>query len=86
MSDTTTNLDEIMTLASQLSPEDKLRVIERLASLIGQDLSLSPAVPKRSSNRSLYGILADLGPAPSEEDIAEVRREMWANFPREDIA
>jgi hypothetical protein len=41
-----------------------------------------PPAPRRS----LYGLCADLGPAPSAEDIDEVRREMWANFPREDIA
>ena len=35
---------------------------------------------------SLYGILAHLGPAPSEEDIDEIRREMWNDFPRDDIA
>ncbi len=31
-----------------------------------------------------YGMLAKYGPAPSDEDIAEVRREMWANFPRDE--
>lgn len=34
---------------------------------------------------SVHGILSHLGPAPSAEEIDEVRREMWANFPREDI-
>ena len=28
-------------------------------------------------------ICEHLGPAPSEADIAEARREMWRNFPRE---
>jgi hypothetical protein len=41
----------------------------------------APTTPKRS----LRGALADLGPAPSAEDIDEVRREMWANFPRDDM-
>lgn len=36
--------------------------------------------------RNVRGILADLGPAPSEQDIAEAREEMMRNFPREDIA
>ena len=35
--------------------------------------------------RSLYGILAHLGPAPSAEEIDQARAEAWANFPREDI-
>jgi hypothetical protein len=33
-----------------------------------------PGVPKRS----LLGILADFGPAPSAKEIDEIRREMWA--------
>jgi hypothetical protein len=33
--------------------------------------------------KSSYGILAKYGPAPSDEDIAEARRGMWGNFPRE---
>jgi hypothetical protein len=32
----------------------------------------------------LIGLCADLGPAPSAEDIDEARREMWASFPRDD--
>lgn len=31
---------------------------------------------------TLYGALAHLGSAPSSEDIDEMRREAWANFPR----
>lgn len=36
--------------------------------------------------RSLLGLGADLGPAPSGEEIDGARREAWANFPREDIS
>lgn len=35
--------------------------------------------------RSLKGLWADLGVHITEEDIAEAQREMWGNFPREDI-
>lgn len=35
-------------------------------------------------HRSLKGLCADLGVSITEEDIAEARREMWGNFPRED--
>jgi hypothetical protein len=35
--------------------------------------------------RSLKGLWADLGAEISPEDIAEVRREMWGGFPREDV-
>ncbi len=36
--------------------------------------------------RSPEGILADLNFTLTEEDLAEARREMWANFPHDDIA
>jgi hypothetical protein len=35
--------------------------------------------------RSPRGLLADLGVDISAEDIDEARREMWGNFPRNDI-
>jgi hypothetical protein len=40
---------------------------------------------KAGHRRSLKGLWADLGVDISPEDIAEVRREMWGGFPREDI-
>jgi hypothetical protein len=33
--------------------------------------------------RSLLGLWADLNVHIREEDIAEARREMWGNFPRD---
>ncbi|MFP4692349.1 MAG: DUF2281 domain-containing protein [Halothece sp.] len=38
-----------------------------------------PQPPKRS----LKGLWADLDIQITEEDIAEARKEMWGNFPRE---
>lgn len=38
----------------------------------------------RKASLDPFGICAD-GPKVSEEDIAEARREMWENFPRNDI-
>lgn len=38
--------------------------------------------PKRP-RKSLYGLWAGQGVDISEEDITELRREMWAKFPRE---
>ena len=37
------------------------------------------------SHRSLRGLWADLGVDISEEDITEVRRDMWGEFPRNDV-
>jgi hypothetical protein len=42
-----------------------------------------PAAP--TTSRSFIGLCADLGPAPSAEEIDEARREMWAGLPRDDI-
>jgi Protein of unknown function (DUF2281) len=46
---------------------------------------LEQKTPTKQPRRSLMGLFADLGVDISEEDIAEARREMWGNFPREDI-
>ena len=39
---------------------------------------------KKRPFRSVRGIFASSGVKITEEDIAEIRREMWANFPREE--
>jgi hypothetical protein len=41
--------------------------------------------PSRGPRRSIIGLWADLGISITEEDIADARREMWGNFPRDDI-
>jgi hypothetical protein len=72
-------LEQVLSLARQLPSLDKVRLIERIAPDIERDIRQGQPL------RSLLGLCADLGPAPSAEDIDEVRREMWDNFPREDI-
>jgi hypothetical protein len=81
MSETgTVTLEQVISLARQLPPLEKLRLIERMAPEIERDL-----LDERPSRRkSLLGLWADLGPAPSAKEIDDIRREMWANFPRED--
>ncbi|MGH9825287.1 MAG: hypothetical protein ACREDR_18815 [Blastocatellia bacterium] len=39
----------------------------------------------KKPRRDLMGLAADLGEHISAEDIDEARREMWGNFPRDDI-
>ena len=73
-------LESITELAQHLSPLDKIRLIERLIS--GLDEAVVPAPPEPRD--SLLGLWEDFGPAPTEEEIDEARREAWANFPRED--
>jgi len=82
MSDTpAVTLDQVLTLARQLPPLEKIKLIERIAPEIEQDLRVNLQTPR--PRRSLLGLCADLGPAPSAKEIDEVRREMWASFPRE---
>ncbi len=78
---TTVNLERVLTMARRLSPVDKVRLIERLAPQIEQDLKDMQPV----RYRSLLGLCADLGSAPSAEEIDAARREAWASFPREDV-
>lgn len=74
-------LEQVISLARQLPPLEKIRLIERMAPEIERDmLSQRPFKLK-----SLLGLCADLGPAPSTKEIDEIRHEMWADFPREDI-
>jgi len=74
-------LEQVVSLARQLPPLEKIRLIEQMAPEIERDM-LSQRPLKR---KSLLGLCADLGPAPSAKEIDEIRREMWAGFPREDI-
>ena len=64
------------------TPEEVVRqAIQPIIASVPDDLAA-----KRSPMKSLLGILAKHGPAPSAEDIEENRKEMFANFGRDDIA
>ncbi|MBI4769780.1 MAG: hypothetical protein HY784_05025 [Chloroflexi bacterium] len=74
-------LDQVTKLAEKLPVIDKVRLIERIAPQIEHDLQgRQPA-----QRRSLWGLCADLGVAPSGEVIDQARSEEWVSFPREDI-
>lgn len=72
---------EVLNLAKQLLTVDKKRLIEQIAAEIERELSDKP----RSPRKSLWGLCADLGKAPTAAEIDAVRGEEWANFPRKDI-
>ena len=74
-------LEQVLELAKQLSLVDKVRLIEQMAPEIERELVKNTTPPRRS----LWGMCADLGTAPSAEEIDEARREAWGDFPREDI-
>jgi hypothetical protein len=75
----TASLERLLELARKLSVRDKIRLIKRLAPQIERDLDHCP--PAR--HRSLRGLWRGLD--LSEDDISEVRREVWHEFPREDV-
>lgn len=74
-------LQEVLKLAKQLTPIDKVRLIQQLTPDLEQEL----AQQKPHPNKSLWGLCADLGQAPSCQEIDITRSEEWNNFPREDI-
>jgi len=69
-------LETIAAMADCLAPQDKIRLIERVASALERELVTS----RLTQRRSLYGWCADLGAAPSEQEIDEARRAVWGNY------
>jgi hypothetical protein len=82
MPDKTMTLDDLIEHAKQLSAFDKLRLVEELI----PDVKATIAEASPKPLKSPYGAFADLGTAPSAEDIEQTRQEMFQNFPRNDIA
>jgi hypothetical protein len=72
-----TTVESVLREARKLTPEERQRLREELA-LVEMQQTPTP-------RESLYGVAEHLGPAPSTEDIDEARRELWGNFPRNDI-
>lgn len=75
----TITLKQVLNLANQLSPMDKVRLIENITPQIKRELS----GVNYSERKSLRGLWR--GVKISEKEITQVREEMWGNFPREDI-
>ncbi|MHC5718409.1 MAG: hypothetical protein ACYTX0_41610 [Nostoc sp.] len=61
---------------------EKVRLIEQIAPNIERELTDKLSTLPR---QSLWGLCADLGNAPSTEEIDLARSQEWANFPLEDI-
>ncbi len=79
MVEKTPELEQALAAALSLTPLDKVRLVEQIMATLERDLSPSDKSPKRS----LYGLWQ--GISTSEEDIAQARKEMWGNFPHEDL-
>ncbi|MGH9899402.1 MAG: hypothetical protein ACRD4L_11205 [Pyrinomonadaceae bacterium] len=75
-----TNLAEEIAAKAAVLPIERQR--EVLALLDAMSTGMQPEVKKRPF-KSVRGIL-NRNLDHLEEDLAEVRREMWQNFPREE--
>lgn len=78
MTSTEVTLDQVLDMVYRLRPADQARLFVRLAPIVEQLLAELPTSAS-AARPPLRGLLADLGPAPSDADIAEVQQEMWAN-------
>ncbi|AFY99235.1 hypothetical protein [Calothrix sp. PCC 6303] len=77
--DQTVTIEDVLELIKQLSLLDKLRLIQQIAPQIEHELTNFQSQPRKS----LRGLWR--GSNVSESDITQMRQEVWANFPREDI-
>lgn len=80
MQATTTLYEAIMEQAKQLSPQEKIELINLLLTEVKSEIE---AKSPRPPHEPLLGLWKNVD--ISEDDIAEARREMWGNFPREDV-
>ena len=68
--------EAILDKVRSLPPDKQRSVLDFAETLTGG---------KKEPLRSPEGLWAHLKISISEEDVAEIRREMWKNFPREDL-
>jgi hypothetical protein len=69
------SIEEAVVAKLRELPAEKQREVLDFASSLG--------TKEKRPRKSLYGLWKDLGVSISEEDIAEARKEMWGDFPRE---
>ena len=75
--------EDVLQLAKQLTPGQKLRLIAAIAPDLEEPLRHAEGGPQPL--KSLYGLWQDFGIDLSAEEIDKARREMWGTFPRNDI-
>ena len=69
---------QVLEKMSALSPEKQQEVLDFVDFLASQEMANGPL-------EDLEGAFADLNVHITEEDIAEMRRGAWKNFPRDDV-
>ncbi len=68
--------EQVLEKLRDLPPEKQKQVLDFVDRLKEKNSTKKP-------RRSLLGLWADMNFHVSEQDIAEVRREMWGKFPRD---
>ena len=81
VSHSTITVDMAVDVLRKLRPRDRIKAITIVLSETEHDLPAAKPVKRKS----LYGLWKDLNVRMTAEDIDQARKEMWANFPREDI-
>lgn len=74
------SFEQVLVLAQRLRPIDQARLAARLASAVETVLDQVVHGSSSPSRKPLRGMLADLGKAPSSEEIDDIQRAMWASF------
>ncbi|MCS7282392.1 MAG: hypothetical protein NZ769_03385 [Anaerolineae bacterium] len=69
--------EKVLALADRLPPLEKLRLIEWLLSRLERELQATYSRPTRLARGVWRGLNL------TEEEIADVRQELWGRFPRE---
>lgn len=85
MTTTEITFEQVFRMARRLRPVDQARLVARLAPAMERLVEQIDHAPAERPRTPLRGLLADLGPAPSAEEIDEVQREMWASFSEERV-
>jgi hypothetical protein len=76
---TTEQIEQTVLEKFRMLPPDRQQEVLDFVEFLEQKNGAKPP------RRSLKGLWADLGIHITAEEIDEARREMWGNFPREDI-
>jgi len=77
---TTVALEQAINTLRQLPARERLKVLVEEIAAVEREIPEPPKQPKKSLKGLWKGV------SISSEDIDEARREMWGNFPRDDIA
>lgn len=72
-------LELVLELAKQLSPVEQIRLVEEISPTMKQELEKK----ENTTRKSLRGLWS--GIEITEEDIKDMRQEVWKNFPSEDV-